>query len=335
MPVDRRKWTALLKWYVSSTDDIESVVIVDRDGLPLGSYSKQTDSIDEDVIGGLSAVVEPILQRITREFQSGSFGAGAFDAEEKRLVFVEAGPTAILVTICDMFASIDNVYPYAYLAAEKVARILDGRSVSPVIPKIEISGQATSIEKGVLVKVGTRPGDFAHKVILGGDGAVGKTTLVTTFVEGKFEKDYKATIGTSIMKKECRIKGTDTKVKFTIWDLAGQDQFKRVRKTYFQNARAGLVIFDVTRRETFDNIEKWVTEARQAAPNILLMIIGNKIDLEDQRQVTLEEGKQRAEELGIPYFETSALDSDLVLEAFEMLAFITQKKTIEVQQLSA
>ncbi|MHA1734256.1 MAG: GTP-binding protein [Promethearchaeota archaeon] len=327
--IDRKKLEALLKWYASALDDLESVVIVDRDGLPIASYSKKADSVDEEVIGGLSAVVEPILKRITGEFQAGAFGAGAFDTESNRLVFVEAGPTAILVSICSVFASIDSIYPYAYLAAEKLARIFDGRIVSPVIPKItqQGGGNPTTIQKGVLTKLEPSAGNYAYKIILGGDGGVGKTTLVTTFVQGKMEKDYKATIGASIMKQECKIRGTDTTIRMVIWDLAGQAQFKRVRSMYFQNAEAGLIIFDVTRRETFESVKRWHQEAVQfGKQGISLMMIGNKIDLEDSRQVTFEEAKALADELGLSYIETSAFDSDLVQEAFEMLAFLTVNK---------
>jgi len=336
MSIDRERLDALLKWCIKSVPKIDAVVIVDRQGLTIASIMSQVKSesnakIDEDVIGGVSTVVEQVLQRITKEFKSGQFGTGSFDTEKNRLIFVETGPSAILVIIADALASLDELYPYVYIIAEKVARILDGRPVSPVIPQIIVPRSETSIEKGKLVKVEPAAGSYAYKIVLGGEGAVGKTSLVHTFVEGKFESDYKSTIGTSIMKKEIAIRGSDAKVRFIIWDLAGQEQFKRVRQTYYQNAEAGIIVFDVTRKETFQKVEKWVHETQQGSgkPDIKLIIIGNKIDLPN-RQVSYEEGVALGKKLGISYIECSAKTGDMVNDAFEMLA-LTLVKTLAIK----
>jgi len=100
---------------------------------------------------------------------------------------------------------VDPVFPYAYLTAEKIARIFDGRTVSPVIPKLITEQDVKNIRRKVdkLQKIKIKSGEYAFKLILGGDGAVGKTSMVHRFVEDTFAKDYKSTIGTSIMKKEC------------------------------------------------------------------------------------------------------------------------------------
>ncbi len=324
MPIDRERFDALLKWFIKTAPKVDAVVIVDRQGLTIASEAKT--EIDEDVIGGVSTVVEQVLQRITQEFKSGQFGTGSFDTEKNRLIFVECGPSAILVTIADALGSIDELYPYVYVMAEKVARILDGRTVSPVIPQFMGASSETSTEKGKLVKVEPAAGSYAYKIVLGGEGGVGKTSLVHTFVEGTFDTDYKSTIGTSIMKKELAIRGSDAKVRFIIWDLAGQDQFKRVRQTYYQNAEAGIIVYDVTRKESFQTLEKWVTETRQGSgkPDIKLIIIGNKIDLPN-RQVSYEEGVALGKKLGISYIECSAKTGDMVNDAFEMLALALVK----------
>jgi small GTP-binding protein len=116
-----------------------------------------------------------------------------------------------------------------------------------------------------------------------------------------------------------------------IWDLAGQRQFARVRQSYLSEAKAGFLVFDVTRQETYKNIEKWYKETiRGAGENINLMLIANKIDMENERQVSREEGEKLAEKLGIPYFETSAKNKDIVDEAFKMLAFILVQGQLKV-----
>jgi len=335
MSIDRKKLEALLNWYFNSIgDNLISAMIVDRDGLVLASQSRE-DKIDEEMVGGLSSLIEPILKRITEEFSSGNFGTGTFDTEEFRLIFCEAGPDSIFISILDSVAMIDPVFPYAYLTAEKIARIFDGREVSPVIPNLykKIGSEKFEKKKGILQKIGVKSEEYAYKLILGGEGGVGKTSMVMRFVQDNFQENYKATIGTNIMKKECDFKDLDTKVRFVIWDLAGQAQFTRVRQTYLKNSEAGLLIFDVTRRETFDKIKKWHEDILKDSKNTSLILIGNKIDLLDQRVVKREEAEALAKELGLSYFETSAKDGIGVNDAFKMLALQMIDKFITVKEV--
>lgn len=316
--MDRKKLDALLEWMMQSVGpDLNAIVVVDRQGLIISS--KSAEGVDEELIGGLSALVEPILKRISSEFQSGAFGTGSFDTEKNRLIFCEAGPQSVLVMVADAMASIDELFPYAYLCSEKVARILDDRPVSPVIPEIKRSSNRLGGAKDGRITI--EEGIFIFKIVLGGDGGVGKTTLVQQFVQGEFEKDYKATIGAQIMKKELEFPEWNVKVRFTIWDLAGQAQFARVRQTYVAGAKAGFIVFDVTRRETFESIKNWYSEIHRVDESVILILVGNKIDLPN-RVVTTEEGKQLGDSLGIPYIETSALNVDIVNEAFKSMAFL-------------
>ena len=318
--IHQEKLKALLNWMFQSVGkDLLAVIVVDRNGLIIGSSLNR--DINEDILGGIAALVEPVLKRISSEFQSGSFGTGSFDTADQRLIFCEAGPEAILVVVADGMASLDGLFPYTYLCAEKVARIIDGRSVSPVIPDFHIPSSSEGHNEDVR-RILIQEGAYVLKTILGGDGGVGKTTLVNSFIDSTFEDDYKPTIGVSIMKKSVIFDQWGVQVRLTIFDLAGQQQFMRVRQTYFTGAKAGLLVFDTTRRETFDNIERWYKEAIGAESDMMLMLIGNKIDLVDIRQVSKEEGKALADKLGIIYFETSALDRDLVEEAFRTLAFL-------------
>ena len=295
MSVDRKKLEALLDWYKQVIgENLIAALIVNREGLVMSALKGSADTeVEEDVIGGVSAIVEPVLTRITEEFSSGSFGTGTFDTEDHRFIFCEAGPEAIFVTVLKAIAMVDPVFPYAYLAAEKIARIFDGRTVSPVIPKLIISESGQKIERKLdkLQMIKIQSGEYAFKLILGGEGGVGKTSMVHRFVDDAFQTDYKSTIGTSIMKKECDFEGLESKVRFVIWDLAGQAQFQRVRQTYVSNAEAGILVYDVTRRETFTNIEKWFKEITSASKNISLILVGNKIDLVEDLKVTTEEGE--------------------------------------------
>jgi len=334
--VDRKKLEALLKWYKQEIGtNLIAVMVVNREGLIMESLTaSEAKSVDEAIIGGVSSLVEPVLKRITKEFSSGSFGTGTFDTEDYRLIFCEAGPESIFVTILNADALIDPVFPYAYMAAEKIARILDGRPVSPVIPSLSSIKGSEKVERKVdkMQKVTIQSGEYAYKLILGGDGAVGKTSMVHRYVEDIFETDYKATIGTSIMKKECEFDGLNSKVRFVIWDLAGQSQFKRVRHSYGTNAEAGILVFDVTRRDTFENIKLWHKEILEVSPGINFILVGNKIDLEN-RKVTKAEGEQMAKQLNTAYIETSAKTGENIEDAFRMLALQIVKKFIVAQEV--
>ena len=338
MSVDRKKLNALLKWYRQEVGkDLIGALIVNREGLVIDAIagSSEEKSIDEEIVGGVSSLVEPVLNRITQEFSSGSFGTGTFDTEEYRLIFCEAGPEAIFVTVLDAVAMVDPVFPYAYLTAEKIARVFDGRSVSPVIPKIIIDEVARNIERKIdkMQQIKIQSGEYAYKLILGGDGAVGKTSMAHRFVEDRFETDYKGTIGTSIMKKECEFEGLKSKVRFVIWDLAGQSQFKRVRYSYVANAEAGILVFDVTRRDTFEKIKLWYNESIEISKKIALILVGNKIDLEDSRVVSTVEGEELAKKLGLGYIETSAKTGENIEDAFRMLALQIVKKFVVAKEV--
>jgi small GTP-binding protein len=330
-----KKIEALLDWYFQDLgENIIAAVVADRQGLLLGSKGSNK-KIDAETLGGLSALVEPVLKRISGEFKSSGFGAGTFDTEQYRFIFIEAGELAICITVIDLYSSLDEVFPYAYIMAEKLARILDGRPVSPVIPELFKSKLNATIKKNEIQKI-ELSGTFVYKLILGGDGGVGKTSLVHTFVDGVFNTDYKATIGTSIMKKEITsfpLADKGTLVRLMIWDLAGQGQFARVRQTYLQDSRCGFIVYDVTRPETFQSVERWYNEfIKGAGESIMIMLIGNKIDLESERKVTKAQGEELAKKLKIPYFETSAKNKDLVDEAFGILAFRLIQDKLVIKQ---
>ncbi len=336
MSVDTKKLAALLQWYKQSLgDNLVAALIVNRDGLIMDSLGGSSErSLNDEIISGISALVEPVLTRITEEFSSGSFGTGTFDTEDYRFIFCESGPEAVLVTVMDAISGVDSVFPYAYLAAEKIARIFDGRTVSPVIPKLVAESGGNNVQRKLdkLQKVNIKSGEYAFKLILGGDGAVGKTSMVHRYVENEFATDYKSTIGTSIMKKECKFKELESTVRFIIWDLAGQAQFKRVRQSYLANAEAGILVYDVTNRSSFENIDKnWYREIKKASPDIVLILVGNKIDLESKRVVSRDEGEALAQNLTLTYVETSAKTGENIDDAFKMLALQIIKKFIETQ----
>jgi len=144
------------------------------------------------------------------------------------------------------------------------------------------------------------------KYIIVGDYAVGKTSLCNVFAENRFQKDYKPTIGVAILTKTIRVL-PNMEVKLQIWDLAGQQRFFEVMVDYYKGAKGGAVVFDITRVDSFESVDDWVETVRKHSGDIPLILVGNKIDLEDLRSVEYEEAVKKAVSLNlIGYIETSA-----------------------------
>jgi Ras-related protein Rab-14 len=159
------------------------------------------------------------------------------------------------------------------------------------------------------------PYEFIFKYIVIGDVGVGKTCLLHQFTEHRFLSDSAHTIGVEFGTQIVDVFGR--KVKLQIWDTAGQERFRAVTRSYYRGAQGVLLVFDITRRRTFTHLTSWLTDARNLTnPNTVILLIGNKKDMEDQREVTFEEAKTFAEENGLIFIETSAKTGDNVEEAF-------------------
>jgi len=160
---------------------------------------------------------------------------------------------------------------------------------------------------------------FRFKIIVCGDPAVGKTSTILRFTDRAFKKVYVPTIGTNIVEKYIRVK--NARIEFVLWDIAGQQKFAKVRKHFYTGADGELLIFDLTRPNTFNDISNWYQDITSTLNRKLPgFILGNKSDLVDQRAVSNDEPLQLANELGLDYIETSALSGENIDEAFYKLA---------------
>lgn len=174
---------------------------------------------------------------------------------------------------------------------------------------------------------------YLMKTTLLGDGAVGKTALRERYLGKGFQASYLMTVGADFAVKEVSINynGQEVPVKFSIWDLAGQPRFTGVREMYYKGSAGGILVFDVTRRDSFLNLPKWVEElfTHNGKGPIPLIVLGNKIDLRSTAKdyVTTEEGqrfverlRQQYPQIGVKYLETSAKTGENVEKAFEEIA---------------
>lgn len=175
--------------------------------------------------------------------------------------------------------------------------------------------------------------DFLFKIILIGDSNVGKTCVVQNFKSGIFSEKQQNTIGVDFTVRTVDIEGR--KVKMQVWDTAGQERFRTITQSYYRSAHGAMIAYDITRRSTFDSVTHWIKEVElYGASNVLLVLIGNKCDLEDERQVLFEEACNLAKERGIlAALETSAKESQNVEEAFLMMAReLLSRNGLNVQQ---
>ncbi|KAF8411431.1 hypothetical protein HHK36_003980 [Tetracentron sinense] len=157
--------------------------------------------------------------------------------------------------------------------------------------------------------------DYVFKVVLIGDSAVGKSQILARFSRNEFSLDSKATIGVEFQTRTLLIHHKS--VKAQIWDTAGQERYRAVTSAYYRGAVGAMLVYDITKRQSFDHIPRWLEELRSHADkNIVIILIGNKSDLEDQRDVPIEDAKEFAQKEGLFFLETSALESTNVETAF-------------------
>ncbi|MFX1295245.1 MAG: GTP-binding protein [Promethearchaeota archaeon] len=300
----------LLKNYVVQTK-VKGAAIVDQDGLIIASHV--SPDIDELSIGAVTGVIEKLYDRIKSEFKlGGRFGTTTIEQEVGTLIFCNAGPKAILTTLSPSTTNTDTILPFSYIVAEKVVQILEKRK------DVDVS----------MPKITEEPMKFSFKVVILGDGGVGKTSLLLRFVQKSFDQEYKSTIGTNIMRIDYKVLDKIT-VAFALWDLAGQQYFQKVRSMYLSGCQAAMFVYDVTRPDTLLNLKNWQNELFSiAGSDVKMLMVGNKIDLVDERKIAFEEGKKVADELGFSYLETSAKTGDNVRRAFGSLAFLLVKDKI-------
>jgi small GTP-binding protein len=171
-----------------------------------------------------------------------------------------------------------------------------------------------------------RSSDFGLKVVMMGDGAVGKTSLVLRYTQNVFSPEYKQSLGASFAVKDLKIQ--EKRVKLIIWDVAGQPSFRQVRRHYYSGAHGALLVYDVTEPATFMSAQSWFEDFRHVCAEGAVILIGNKADLQDKRRVPAQAAHMLADWWQVPYVETSAATADGVKEAFLTIATIALERAV-------
>ncbi|CAH8618445.1 unnamed protein product [Schistosoma intercalatum] len=160
---------------------------------------------------------------------------------------------------------------------------------------------------------------YLFKYIIIGDTAVGKSCLLLQFTDQRFQPVYDLTIGVEFGARMVNI--GDKQIKLQVWDTAGQESFRSITRSYYRGAAGALLVYDVTRRDTFNHLASWLQDARQhASPNMVITLVGNKCDLDARREVKQEEAEAFARENNLLFLETSAKTGVNVEQAFSTTA---------------
>jgi Ras-related protein Rab-1A len=165
-----------------------------------------------------------------------------------------------------------------------------------------------------------------YKILILGDSKVGKSCFLTRYADKTYQEDYLSTIGMDYKIKNYELENGDI-IKLYIWDTAGQDRFRSITSNYYKGADGIILIYDITKQETFNNVRNWITSIKEEAPaKVVLVLVGNKVDDEKNRAVQQSEGEKIADEYNLPFLECSAKSDINVTETFDVLI----KKIVEI-----
>ena len=158
--------------------------------------------------------------------------------------------------------------------------------------------------------------NYLLKYIIIGESSVGKSNLLMKFANNKFTEDYQATIGVEFGAKNITI--DDQIFRIQLWDTAGQENFRSITRAYYKNSVCAMLVYDITNRSSFENLQDWLKDIISQSPKtVLIILLGNKIDLKEKREVEFEEGEQFAQKNGLIFMETSAKTGEGVEEIFK------------------
>ncbi|MFX1383873.1 MAG: GTP-binding protein [Promethearchaeota archaeon] len=305
----------LLANLLNSIPDLKAALIVDLEGLVIAQQSIK--GFDEDIIGAIMSIIEKTISKI-KKFADTSYGSGSIDTNDFQLFYVELGGSnpALFVLVADLYAKLSQFISYSYIVAEKASRILNAQKVNISLPLITPEGKLRLKSNNNI----ERSKQIINKIIITGAEAVGKSSLVNMYINGIPEDSYKPTIGVSIVKKELQVT-KNIAVTFYLFDFGGLKSFAKVRKNFYDESKAVIILFDCSRSETFDQIPEWIAEAQHFIKDktVSYILVGNKIDLVEDRDNIINKATKLAVQYDYPFFITSSITGEGLDELFMYL----------------
>ncbi|MFX1455015.1 MAG: GTP-binding protein [Promethearchaeota archaeon] len=329
----------LFNKFLEINKEVEAVIVSDNEGLIIAGEKRK--DVDIELVSVLTSIVNPVLERMRNEFSFKKFGNTSFDTEDHRLLFISVDEERILSLVLDSMASLEKISPYGLFLAEKAAQILTADEddlIQLTVPNFEFEAENIQRMKNQLYQMDlTTQGEYRFKFVILGDHEVGKTSIIRRFVEKKFSEDYRATIGLNVLTHNFEFFGNEIGV--TLYDLGAQKFFRRFRKVYYTGAQAAFIVFDLTKRKSFENVLNWYQELKEftADEEIPIVLVGNKSDLKEERQVFYQEGVKQANKLSdkelikLSYIETSALTGENIEDAFNLISYHYVMKSKEIE----
>ncbi|EGR30614.1 ras oncogene family protein, putative [Ichthyophthirius multifiliis] len=158
-----------------------------------------------------------------------------------------------------------------------------------------------------------------YKLVFLGDQAVGKTSIINRFMFDTFDGKDHPTVGIDFISKTLYYE--DRTIRLQLWDTAGQERFRSLIPSYIRDSAVAVVCYDVTNRQSFDNVTKWIEDVRnERRQEVIICLVGNKTDMQDKRQIQYADGLQKSKELDVKYFEVSALSGENIPQLFKEIA---------------
>ncbi len=304
----------LLDNLLHEVSNLLAALVVDLDGLIIARSS--VEGFDEELIGAIMAILDQTITKIKRYAET-SFGTGTFDTNDFQLFYMELGNKvpAIFVLVANHYSNIDQFIPYAYIIAEKISSILSNHEISLNIPTLTKEGE-------IILPAEQDNKKNVKKITIVGSEAVGKSKLAHMYCGVNINENgaYKPTLGISINEKELQI-SSNFSLYLYLLDLSGLKSLVKIRKFYYKYSNAVLIVFDYTNMDSFNNISGWIEESRHFSKNeqIPIVLIGNKIDKNENRLDIKSQASKLADQYNIPFFETSALTGEGIDELFTFL----------------
>ncbi|MFW9879270.1 MAG: ADP-ribosylation factor-like protein [Candidatus Thorarchaeota archaeon] len=305
----------LLINYIKSLEGVLTVIVSDREGFIITSESK-SEEVDESILGAIAVMMDGYIERIKREFGEKTTFFNVTTIQEKKFAYGSMGPRSILLTVSDLSTNDTELRIFTEYVAGKVELLLEGNdNVLLDIP--EIIRLLSKTESGVLPT-----GDYSLKLILVGDFAVGKTSLVRRFMQDQFKEGYHSTVGVDISQKMVNLE-ENTRVKFVIWDIGGQlPKMAPYRKNFYEEANCAFIVIDRTRMDSLNNVDSWYHELKNYIGNeINVILVANKSDLVDKIVVGEDDIRRVSNRYGLDYIITSAKTGECVNEMFLYIAY--------------
>ena len=329
MSINRNKLiTELFSNFLKINKEVEAIIVSDQDGLII--FGEKRIDVDMELISIMTAIVSPVIERFRDEFSYKKFGTASFDTEKSRILFITITEDITLSLVIENLGSIDKIAPYAYFLAEKVAQILVATKedlIEVSIPNFDYKTEGYYGSDNQFYQIGLESGgEYRFKFIVIGDHEVGKTSILRRFVEERFLADYRTTIGLNVLTHNFEFFGNE--ISLFLWDIGAQQYFKRYRKVYYKGAQAAFIVFDLTNKDSLYSVMNWFNELKEFREDeISVVIVGNKRDLEHEREIDYDEGVTLAEMLSekynrkYSYIETSALTGENIEEAFGIVSY--------------